>query len=387
MPPTDTTEAGLENLIIAALTGQPGGAGYVRGDAGDYDREHALDLAKLLELLRATQPTVVEQFALEEDSTRRRQFLARLQGQITKRGIIDVLRAGIKDGPAHVDLFYGAPSPGNEVAIERFKANVFSVTNQLKYSRDETALALDLGLFINGLPVATFELKNSLTKQSTADAVAQYKRDRDPRELLFRFGRCLAHFALDDREIEFCTHLRRSRSWFLPFNKGFNDGAGNPPNPNGLMTDYLWREVLTRDGLTEIIENYAGIVEEKDRKTGKKTRKLIFPRYHQLDVVRKLLADVRAHGPGRRYLVQHSAGSGKSNSIAWVAHQLIGLKNGGDQVFDSVVVVTDRIVLDTQIKNTIKQFAQVGATVGHADSSGDLRRYLAEGKKIIITTV
>ena len=207
----------------------------------------------------------------------------------------------------------------------------------------------------SGLPVATFELKNSLTKQTVEDAVEQYKRDRNPREKLFELGRCLAHFAVDDHEVRFCTHLQGKSSWFLPFNRGWDDGAGNPPNPNGLKTDYLWKEALTRDGLTGIIENYAQIVETKDQKTGRKKREQIWPRYHQLGVVRKLLADASSRGIGFRYLIQHSAGSGKSNSIAWLAHQLIGLEKDGAVLFDSVVVVTDRRVLDKQIQDTIKQ--------------------------------
>ena len=190
-------------------------------------------------------------------------------------------------------------------------------------------LALDLCLFINGLPVATFELKNSLTKQTVSDAVEQYRRDRDPKEKLFEFGRCLVHFAVDDHEVRFCTHLKGKASWFLPFNKGWNDAAGNPPNPNGLKTDYLWKQVLTRDGLTDIIENYAQVVETKEQKTGRVNRVQIWPRFHQLEVVRKLLAAVSEHGVGRRYLVQHSAGSGKSNSIAWLAHRLVGLEKDG----------------------------------------------------------
>ena len=257
----------------------------------------------------------------------------------------------------------------------------------LWYSRDETQRALDLGLFINGLPIATFEVKNSLTKQTVADAVEQYQRDRDPREKLFEFGRCVAHFAVDEQDVRFCTYLTGKGSWFLPFNLGWDDGAGNPPNPNGLKTDYLWRRILTRDGLTEILENYAQIVEMKDPKTGKKKSVQIWPRYHQLDVVRRILADAQAHGAGRRYLIQHSAGSGKSNSIAWLAHQMIGLKKDDAAIFDSIIIVTDRKILDKQIRDTIKQFAQVGATVGHAEHSGDLKKFITEGKKIIISTV
>ena len=220
-----------------------------------------------------------------------------------------------------------------------------------------------------------------------ADAVEQYKRDRDPRELLFQFGRCVAHFAVDEAEVRFCTHLKAKASWFLPFNQGWNDGAGNPPNPEGLKTDYLWKRFLTPQGLTDILENYAQIVETKDEKTGKKKREQIFPRYHQLDVVRKLLADTERSGAGKRYLIQHSAGSGKSNSIAWLAHQLIGRTKDDAEIFDSIIVVTDRRILDKQIRDTIKQFAQVGATVGHAEHSGDLRKFIQSGKKIIISTV
>jgi len=401
---TDTSERGLERLICTALTGaacDPGvvradavgerpavyGAGWICGAPEDYDREYCVDLAQLSAFLHETQPDVWEALDLGQDGPTRRKLLARLQGEITKRGTIDVLRHGLKHGPHQLDLFYGTPSPGNTKAAERYAANRFSVTRQLRYSRDETQRALDLGLFINGLPVATFELKNSLTKQTVADAVEQYQRDRDPREKLFEFGRCVVHFAVDDHEVRFCTHLKGKGSWFLPFNQGCNDGAGNPPNPNGLKTDYLWKRVLTRMGLTDILENYAQVVETRDEKTGRKKAVQIWPRFHQLDVVRRLLADAEASGAGRRYLIQHSAGSGKSNSIAWLAHQLIGLKKNEASVFDSIIVVTDRKLLDQQIKETIKQFAQVGATVGHAEHSGDLRKFLAEGKKIIISTV
>lgn len=346
-----------------------------------------MDLAQLRAFLKTTQPKAAEAFDLEKGGITRQKFLARLQGEVTKRGTIDVLRHGIKRGPHHLDLFFGRPSPGNEKAKALYEANRFSVTRQLRYSRDETQLALDLGLFINGLPVATFELKNSLTKQTVEDAVQQFKRDRDPRERLFEFGRCVVHFAVDDHEVRFGTHLKGKGSWFLPFNRGWNDGAGNPPNPDGLKTEYLWKNLLTRAGLTEILENYAQVIETKDERTGRKKRVQVWPRYHQLDVVRKLLADTARHGAGKRYLIQHSAGSGKSNSIAWLAHQLIGLRRDDAPVFDSIIVVTDRRILDQQIRDTVKQFAQVGATVGHAEHSGDLRAFIEGGKKIIISTV
>ena len=400
---TDISERGLERLICTALTGHPcdpptggtvaeppagyGGVGWIGGNPHDYDREYCVDLVQLQAFLQATQPEISESLVLSEDSPTRRRFLARLQGEISKRGTIDVLRHGIRHGAHNLELFYGKPSAENEKAKERFEQNHFSVTRQLRYSRDETQRALDIGLFINGLPVFTFELKNSLTKQTVDDAVWQYKKDRNPRERLFEFGRCIAHFAVDDSEVRFCTHLKGKASWFLPFNRGWNDGAGNPPNPNGLKTDYLWREVLTRESLTNILENYAQVVETKDEKTGKKKRVQIWPRYHQLDVVRCLLADTATHGAGKRYLIQHSAGSGKSNSIAWLAHQLIGLTKEDTLVFDSIIVVTDRRILDRQIRDTIKQYAQVGATVGHAEHSGDLRRFIEAGKKIIISTI
>jgi type I restriction enzyme R subunit len=399
---TDTSEKGLESLIVAWMTGQtpppaptadahepraPYGGGWIVGAARDYVRESAVDLAQLSAFLRATQTEAADALDLDDDSPTRRKFLDRLQGEVSKRGVIDVLRHGVRHGPHQLDLFFGTPSPGNPVAAERYAQNRFSVTRQLRYSRDETQLALDLALFINGLPVATFELKNSLTKQTVADAVEQYQRDRDPRERLFEFGRCMVHFAVDDQQVYMCTELKGKGSWFLPFDQGWNDGAGNPPNPDGLKTDYLWKRMLTPGGLTDILENYAQVVVEKNLRTGVKKSVQIFPRYHQLDVVRRLLADARQHGVGRRCLIQHSAGSGKSNSIAWLAHQMIGLPKDDAPAFDSIIVVTDRRILDKQIRDTIKQFAQVSATVGHAENSGDLRKFIEEGKKIVITTV
>jgi type I restriction enzyme R subunit len=382
---TDISEAGLEATIVAQMTAPE--VGWIEGDPADYDREFAVDLAQLAAFLEAMQPDVAEAAEIRDDGTTRRRFLARLQGEITSRGIVDVLRNGVKHGPLNFDLFYGAPSAGNPAAVERYAANRFVVTRQLRYSSDATRLALDLALFVNGLPVATFELKNSLTKQTVEDAVEQYKRDRSPKELIFRSGRCLAHFAVDDAEVRFCTMLNGNKSWFLPFNRGYKGGAGNPPNPEGLKTDYLWRQTLSRDSLTEIIEHYAALLTTRDPRTGRKSSTQIFPRYHQLDVVRKLLADAGGRGAGHRYLVQHSAGSGKSNSIAWLAHGLIELKRGGRPVFDSIIVVTDRRMLDRQIDATIKQFSQVGATVGHARRSGDLRQFIESGKKIIVSTV
>jgi len=260
---TNTSEKGLESLIVASLVEE---AEYIQGNANDYDREHAIDLSKLIAFVQITQPKAFDTLALAQDTPRRTKFLNRLQGEIAKRGIIDVLRLGIDDGPVHLDIFYGSPSAKNPKAQELFRKNIFSITRQLHYSRNETLLSLDLVLFINGLPVMTFELKNKLTKQTVEDAVQQYKRDRDPRELLFQFGRCAVHLAVDDHEVRMCTHLKGKDSWFLPLNKGYNDGAGNPPNPNGMATDYLWKELLTKTNLTDIIENYAQIIEKKAKR-------------------------------------------------------------------------------------------------------------------------
>ena len=400
---TDLTERGLERLICKALTGDPcdppsgrtvgeppptyGGVGWSPGNHHDYNRGYCVDLVQLRTFLHATQPDTAPALRLDEDCPTRRKFLARLQREVAKRGTIEILRHGINHGPHDLDLFYGTPSAQNETAQRRFRQNQFSVTRQLRYSRDDTQRSLDIGLFINGLPVFTFELKNSLTKQTFNDAIWQYRRDRNPREPLFQFGRCVAHFAVDENEVHFCTHLKGKASWFLPFNRGWMRGAGNPPNPDGLRSDYLWGEVLTRASLSRILENYAQVVASRNAKTGKKKRVQIWPRYQQLDVVRRLLQDARTQGAGRRYLIQHSAGSGKSYSIAWLAHQLIPLERDGKPVFDSIIVVTDRRILDKQIRDTIKQYAQVGSTVGHAVRSGDLRRFITQGKKIIISTI
>ncbi len=416
---TDTTERGLETLIMRHMTGtdglafgasgfvaeaapKKGGSGWFAGNAAAYDREFAVDVEQLFTFLQKTQPEEAAKLGIgdykDKKGIARQKFLARLQGEISRRGVIDVLRHGIKHGALGFDLFYGTPSPENKKAVERHAANCFSITRQLAYSREETKRALDLCAFINGLPVITFELKNSLTKQTVEDAIEQYKRDRDPRETLFEFGRCVVHFAVDDAKVAMCTALKGTKgmakeSWFLPFDQGWNDGAGNPPNPNGLKTDYLWKRILTPARLTEILENYAQVVEEIHPKTGKKKRVQIFPRFHQLDVVRMLLADVLEHGAGQRYLIQHSAGSGKSNSIAWLAHQLIGLMKDGKPVFDSIIVITDRRILDKQIRETIKGFAQVGSVIGAVKEGAgvskteQLSKFLKDGKKLIISTV
>ena len=381
---TNTKESGLESLIVNWLVEQNG---YEEGTNAEYNKEYAVDETRLFRFLQDTQPKEMAKLGVFASETKKRQFLNRLSGEIAKRGIIDVLRKGIKVYPADLIMFYLTPTEHNQKAKIMYEKNIFSVTRQLRYAQDARKLALDVCLFINGLPVITMELKNQLTKQNTENAVRQYKEDRDPRDLLFSFKRCMVHFAVDDATIQFCTKLAGKDSWFLPFNKGYNDGAGNPPNPNGLKTDYLWKDILTKRKLSLIIENYAQVVEKVDEDTKKKSIKQIWPRYHQLDCVEKLLADVQENGVGKRYLIQHSAGSGKSNSIAWLAHQLIGLEQDGRPMIDSVLVVTDRRILDKQIRNTIKQFMQVKNTVTWAEHSSDLRKAIQGGKRIIISTI
>lgn len=383
--PTNTKESGLEALIVDWLVNHNG---YEQGYNEDYSREWAIDETRLFRFLANTQKEAMDKLGVFQSEQKKQQFLNRLQGEITKRGIIDVLRKGIKVYPVDLIMFYLTPTVKNQVARKLFEQNIYSVTRQLMYSRNNQSLALDLCIFINGLPIITCELKNQFTKQNVDDAVYQYQHDRDPKELLFQFKRCIGHFAIDDAQIKFCTQLKGKLSWFLPFNKGYNDGAGNPPNPKGLKTDYFWKDILTKSKLARIIENYAQVVVNEDPETKKKSYSQVFPRYHQLDVVELLLEDVKNKGIGQRYLIQHSAGSGKSNSITWLAHQLIDLETDeGKPIVDSVIVVTDRVVLDKQIRDNIRQFMEVSSTVAWADSSENLKKAIQAGKRIIITTV
>ncbi|MEH2121289.1 type I restriction endonuclease [Nostoc sp.] len=395
MTTTDTSEKGLEALIEKSLLTE---AGYIKGLSGDYDRNYCIDKTQLLQFLRKTQPTQVTKLETSYGKRFEERLFQRICEQIKTRGIVDVIRNGIKAGEVSLTLYYKLPSSQlNPQAIQRYNENIFSVTRQLYFSNDQKRRSLDMGIFINGLPLITFELKNNLTTQNVQDAIKQYKTDRDPKEPLFNFARCLVHFAVDDELVYMTTELKGQQTVFLPFNKGqksephllFPDSTGNPINPNGLKTDYLWKEILTKTSLSNIIEKYAQLVEEKDEAKQKK-RKLIFPRYHQLDLVRKLLADAKTNGVGQHYLVQHSAGSGKSNSISWLSHQLVELTDTNDTnpIFDSIIVVTDRQVLDKQIRDNIKQFAQVkGVVEAITEGSKQLKEALEEGKKIIITTV
>ena len=387
MIPASLNEASLEELIVLQIAALGGTPGWTQGDAKNFNASYCLDLSVFREFVRDTQPALIDVLDLDGDSPTTHKFLARLQGEITKSGVVACLRNGISHGQHHIDLYYPTPAAQNAKAADLFAQNRLTITRQVHYSTKDTGKSLDLVTFVNGIPIVTFELKNNITNQTVEDAVKQYKTDRDPREPIFAFGRCIAHFAADDQHVRFSPKLTGTSSWFLPFDQGHNGGAGNPPNPSGVMTDYLWKQILEPRSLAGIIENFASIVTTKDPKTGKKTSSAIFPRFHQLDVVRKLLADVETRGSGIRYLIQHSAGSGKSNSIAWLAHQLTSVEYEGARVFDSVIVVTDRVILDNQIRDTIKGFTQVKSTVQHADSSKDLRDAIEAGKKIIITTV
>ncbi|EJO5347352.1 type I restriction endonuclease subunit R [Clostridium botulinum] len=377
-------EEGFETLIVNYLKHNNG---YELGKNIHYNKEYAIDETRLFKFLKETQPEKLKILGVLNSELNKVKFLNKLQDKIIKSGIVNVLRNGFKIYPVNLDLYYLIPSEENSKAAELYSKNIFSVIRQLKYSRDNTKFPIDCVIFLNGLPIITCEFKNNLTKQNLDDAVYRYEIDRNPKEPLFEFGRCMVHFAVDDNEIKMCTKLKGRKSLFSPFNKGYNNGSGNPPNHNGIKTDYLWKKILSKKELSNIIENYAQIIEEKDDETKRIKRKQVFPRFHQLSVVEAILNDVRDKGVGEKYLIQHSVGSGKSNSIAWLSHKLVDVKKKGKNIFDSVIVVTDRINLDKQIKNTIKGFVQMKNTVGHADSSGDLKRLLQNGKKIIITTV
>lgn len=381
---SQTNEAALETHIENALAKD----GYCIGNPADFDREFAIDGKLFWQFLEATQPK--ELAKLKDRPNWQRLLLERLNKKIKKDSVLAVLKKGLDIDDAHFDLLYRLPyNDLNPEVVANFQANIFSVTRQVHYSESDTFKSVDMVLFVNGLAIATLELKNPWTGQNVHNAIKQYRTDRDPREPLFEFGRCLVHFAVDPDEAFMCAQLAGNDSNFLPFNKGFNFGKGNPVNPKGHKTAYLWEDILPRRSLTNIIEQFAKFTVEKDKKTGKERKALFFPRYHQLDVVRGILADAKQNGIGQTYLIQHSAGSGKSNSITWLAYQLVELYDtaGTANVFNSVVVVTDRRVLDTQLKDNIKLFSETKNIVAHAESAAELKAHLELGKKIIITTV
>ncbi len=382
----DISEKNFEAAIETALHAN----GYRRRTPEDYDRQLCLDPGAVLDFIYATQPQTWEKLKQQHGQEVKERFLDRLAKEISKRGTLAVLRQGIKDSGCTFKLAYFHPHSGLNPELQKlYQANQFTAIRQLAYST-KTAHSLDMVLFLNGLPIFTAELKNPLTGQNVQHAVTQYRFDRNPKEPFFAFGRCLAHFAVDPDLVYVATRLEGAKTRFLPFNLGHNGGAGNPPSWQGFATAYLWEKIWTKDSILDLVQNFIQVVEEEDdkgRKTGK--RKLIFPRYHQLETVRRLVADARSVGPGQHYLIQHSAGSGKSNSIAWLAHHLAVLHDAQDQrVFDSIVVITDRRVLDRQIQRTIQQFEQITGVVENIDkTSKQLKKALEEGKTIIVTTL
>lgn len=380
----DTTEKGLEDIIVDYLRD---GNGYNQGGSSDYNKTYALCPDRVEAFIKATQPEKAQELHIFDIPSERNKFFTRLRDEITKRGVTDVLRKGFRYITQLFDLYYPLPSELNPTAKELYDVNDFTVIRQLHYSSTDSMLSVDVAIFINGLPVLTMELKNHFTGQTIENAKAQYQNDRDPKDLLFKPKRCAVHLAVDDSEIALCATLSGKSSWFLPFNKGCNGGKGNPVNPNGLKTAYLWEQILTKESLSNIIEEFAQVIVEEDPKTGKKKEKVIWPRYHQLEVVRRLLTETKEKGVGNRFLIQHSAGSGKSNSITWLAYQLVGLLKNNEQVVDSVIVVTDRVNLDKQIRDNIRAFQKLSNVVAWADSSETLATALKGGKKIIITIV
>ncbi len=375
--PTNISETELETTLVAYLRDKQG---YEEGSSHDYVKDYALDVERVKRFLLATQKEKVANTACFSNEFEERKFFSKLSSELAKRGVSDVLRKGFRYISEIFDLYYPLPSELNPDAQEAYRQNIFCVTRQLYYSK-ENSNSIDVMISLNGLPLMTLELKNHYTGQTVENAVKQYKTDRNPKDMLLAPKRCAVHFAVDDDEIKMCTALSGKSSWFLPFNKGVNGGAGNPVNPKGVRTAYLWEEVLGKRSLSDILENYAQVIVNKNKET------VIWPRYHQLDAVRKMLAATREGGLGQRFLIQHSAGSGKSNSITWLAYQLVGLLDGTTPLLDSVIVVTDRVNLDNQIRDNITSFKRLSNLVEWADSSSTLETALNAGKRIIITIV
>ena len=381
---SQTNELALETSIEKSLLEQ----GFVRGENRDFNKEYAIDEKLFWEFLETTQEEELNK--LKRDPQYRLKIIQRLDKMIKKYGVLKILKKGLDVDDAHFTFLFIAPlaSSGDELK-KRFDSNIFSVTRQVTHSRTNPLLEMDMVLFINGLPIVTMELKNAWTGQNAKfHGIKQYKEDRDPKETLLNFSRCLVHFAVDTDEAYMTTKLEGTKTFFLPFNKGNNNhGAGNPVNPNGHKTAYIWEEIFTKHSLANIIQHFVRL----DGDT------LYFPRYHQLDVVRKLLTHVSENGVGQTYLIQHSAGSGKSNSIAWSAYGLIeaypanetvaGSKGLDYPLFDSVIIVTDRKILDKQLRDNVKAFSEQKNIVAPAYSSQELKKNLESGKKIILTTI
>ena len=387
--PTNTREIGFEAYIENFLIEKNG---YEKRKSENYDKTFCIDRELTIKFIKTTQPNEWAQLVEQHGSFTEDKFFKRLNEEIKSRGLLEVIRAGIKDTGSQFSLVYFKPATNiNSETNELYSRNIFSIMRQVKYSeRNENSI--DMVIFLNGLPLFTIELKNQLTGQTTQNALRQYKTDRDPKEPLLQFKRCLTHFAIDTEEVYMTTKLAGLKTYFLPFNKGNQMSAGNPPAKNKYKTEYMWDDIWTKDNLLEILGRFLCLQkEEKEGPNGNKTTEetLIFPRYHQLDTVRRLITDSKDCGAGKNYLIQHSAGSGKSNTIAWTAHRLADLHNNEDKkVFDSVIIITDRRILDRQLQNTVTQFEQVLGVVKKIDKhSSQLREALENGEKIIITTL
>jgi type I restriction enzyme R subunit len=394
----------LEDLKIAGTTVDSvneraelyrSGNGYFIGSANDFNAKFAIDEVRFWHFLETTQEE--ELAKIQKQSDWKLKILERLDRLVKKYGILRILRKGLEVDDAHFTLLYVLPlASSSSVAKENFENNEFSVTRQIRYSINNPREEIDMVIFVNGLPIATMELKNHWTGQNAkVHGQNQYKFKRDITQPLLNFGRCIVHFAVDTDEVYMTTKLDGVGTFFLPFNLGHNYGKGNPPNPFGHKTAYLWDEVLTRESLANIIQHFVRFDGKEKDSLSKKT--LFFPRYHQMNVVRKLIADASKNGVGQTYLIQHSAGSGKSNSITWAAYQLIetypesettpGSRGITNPLFDSVIVVTDRRLLDKQLRENIKEFSEVKNIVAPAYSSKELKESLESGKRIIITTI
>ena len=367
--------------------------GYRKRRPEDYDRALCLVPRDTTDFIYATQPKEWEKYQQHYGAEAKEKFLKRLAHELGERGALDVLRKGIKDAGCKFQALYFKPVSRLNADLQTlYQANVFSVIRQVRYS-DRHEKSLDMVLFLNGIPIMTIELKNPMTSQTVDDAIRQYREDRDPRDTLLAFRRCLAHFAVDPDLVYVTTQLAERKTRFVPFNQGRDGGAGNPPVPptrTGYATSYLWEDVLARDSLLDLIQHFIHEGEEEDEygeRTGRK--KVIFPRYHQLDAVRRLVHDARLQGTGGRHLIQHSAGSGKSNSIAWLAHRFSALHDDDDRrVFDSVVVISDRRVIDKQLQRIVRAFEQTQGLVENIEHSGrELQEALEAGKTIIVTTL
>ena len=370
-------------------------SGYRSRQPALYNKDLCLILNETLRFIRETQPQVYQTLERQYGEDTPVKLLNRVSKEIERRGVLDVLRKGVIDRGCRFNLTYFRPSSGMNPDHQRLYAqNRFSLVRQLKYSQ-RNEKSVDMALFLNGLPLVTMELKNSLTGQVVTDAEKQYRTDRDPREPLFQFRRCLVHFAVGVEKVSMTTRLQGGETRFFPFNKGVE----NPVNPDGHKVAYLWEDILQPDNLMELMDNFIHEQETTEKVYDPaiggvkdvKHRVLVFPRYHQLDVIRKLKAAIVVEGVGHNYLIQHTTGSGKSNSIAWLAHLLTHLYRSPtdtNRIFDSVIVVTDRRVLDKQLQDTIKQVEQVDGVVHPVEAtSAQLRGYLESGKDIIISTI